>query len=86
MIKILCLVSAMNAGGAETFLMKIYRSLDKSLYQMDFCVNIREEGLYDAEIRQMGGEIYHIPSKSENRKEFAHSEKSWCDELYRKVV
>lgn len=71
MKRILCLVSAMNAGGAETFLMKIYRSLDKNLYQMDFCVNVNEEGLYDAEIKQMGGKIYHIPSKSENRKEFA---------------
>ena len=71
MTRILCLVSAMNAGGAETFLMKIYRGLDKNLYQMDFCVNVNEEGLYDAEIKQMGGKIYHIPSKSENRKEFA---------------
>ena len=71
MTRILCLVSAMNAGGAETFLMKIYRNLDKNLYQMDFCVNVNEEGLYDAEIKQMGGKIYHIPSKSENRKEFA---------------
>ena len=64
------MVSAMNAGGAETFLMKIYRNLDKTLYQMDFCVNINEEGFYDAEIEQMGGKIYHIPSKSENRKGF----------------
>ena len=29
------MVSAMNAGGAETFLMKIYRQLDKTKYQME---------------------------------------------------
>lgn len=72
MIRLLCLVSAMNAGGAETFLMKIYRSLDRSKYQMDFCVNIETDGLYDEEIRSMGGKIYHIPSKSENIKEFSN--------------
>ena len=71
MKRLLCLVSAMNTGGAETFLMKIYRKLDRTRYQMDFCVNIKEEGFYDAEIKSMGGKIFHIPSKSENRKEFA---------------
>ena len=60
----------MNAGGAETFLMKIYRQLDKSKYQMDFCVNIFEEGFYDNEIEQMGGKIFHIPSKSDDLKDF----------------
>lgn len=37
---------------------------------MDFCVNIKEEGFYDKEILEMGGRIYHIPSKSENLREF----------------
>lgn len=61
----------MNAGGAETFLMKVYRSLDKSQYQMDFCVNVQQEGFYDREIISLGGKIYHIPTKSENVKEFS---------------
>ena len=38
MKRLLCIVGSMNAGGAETFLMKIYRQLDKNEYQMDFCV------------------------------------------------
>jgi len=71
MKRLLCLVSAMNAGGAETFLMKLYRQLDKTKYQMDFCVNIFEEGYYDEEIRRLGGKIYQIPSKSSNAKEFS---------------
>lgn len=70
MERLLCLISGMNSGGAETFLMKMYRQLDKEKYQMDFCVNITENGFYDEEIRKMGGKIYHIPSKSENLKEF----------------
>ena len=70
MKRVLCILSCMNAGGAETFLMKIYRQLDRTKYQMDFCVNIFEEGFYDKEIIKMGGRIFHIPSKSDNLKEF----------------
>ena len=70
MKRILCIISGMNLGGAETFLMKLYRKLDKEFYQMDFCVNIKEEGVYDSEIIKMGGKIFHIPTKSENIKQF----------------
>lgn len=38
MKRVLCLISCMNTGGAETFLMKIYRQIDKTKYQMDFGV------------------------------------------------
>ncbi len=60
----------MNAGGAETFLMKIYRNINKAKYQMDFCVNIQEKGYYDNEIQELGGKLFYIPSKSQNIKEF----------------
>ena len=70
MERLLCLISGMNSGGAETFLMNTYRELDREKYQMDFCVNITKQGFYDEEIQRMGGRIYHIPSKSENLKEF----------------
>ena len=56
----------MNAGGAETFLMKTYRAMDKEKYQMDFCVNVQEKGYYEDEIYALGGKIFRIPSKSEN--------------------
>ncbi len=60
----------MNAGGAETFLMKVYRNIDRERYQMDFCINVKEKCFYEDEILAMGGKIYRIPSKSENLKEF----------------
>ena len=87
MIRILCIVSSMNAGGAETFLMKIYRRLDKSAYQMDFCVNTEEEGFYDAEIISMGGRIYHIPSKSKDIFKFSKQlHDIVCDNGYNNVM
>lgn len=70
MKRILCLISCMNAGGAETFLMKLYRQIDRTQYQLDFCINVREKCFYEDEILSLGGRIFRIPSKSENRKEF----------------
>ena len=64
MKRLLCIISAMNTGGAETFLMKLYRKLDRTKFQMDFCVNAPEKGFYDEEIASMGGRIYRIPCKS----------------------
>lgn len=64
MKRLLCIVGSMNAGGAETFLMKMYRQLDKSKYQMDFAVAVLEKGHYDDEILSMGGVIHHIVPKS----------------------
>ncbi len=61
-------MSSMNTGGAETFLMKQYRKLDRDKYQMDFCVNVAERGYYDDEIESLGGKIYRIPPKSQDFK------------------
>lgn len=52
MKRLLCIVSSMDRGGAETFLMKLYRSLDTKKYQMDFCVSKKEKGFYDDEIKK----------------------------------
>ncbi len=64
--KILCIVGNMNAGGAETFLMKIFRSLDKNEYQMDFYVNSVSKGFYEDEILRNGGVVFHSIPKSRN--------------------
>ena len=64
--RLLCIVSSMNRGGAETFLMKVYRQLDKSKYQIDFCVSKKKSGFYDEEIKKLGGKIFYVPPKSKN--------------------
>lgn len=70
MKRVLCLISGMNAGGAETFLMKLYRRLDKTKYQMDFCINVFDKCFYEEEIFALGGKIYRISSKSASRSSF----------------
>lgn len=70
MKRLLCILSSMDAGGAESFLMKVYRCLDRNNYQMDFCINVNNKCFYEDEIYNLGGKIYRIPSKSENVREF----------------
>lgn len=70
MKKALCITGSMNAGGAQTFMMKIMRNLDMSRYTLDFCVSIDEEGFFDKEILTLGGKIHHITSKTENSGKF----------------
>ena len=65
MRRALCLLSNMNAGGAETFLMKVFRELDRTRYVFDFCINVKERCFYEDEIESLGGKVYRIPSRSE---------------------
>lgn len=64
MIKILQVVGKMHRAGMETLIMNIYRNIDRSEIQFDFCVHSDEPGAYDNEIRKLGGNIYHLPSAS----------------------
>ena len=64
MKRLLCIVGGMNAGGAETFLMKIYRKMNKEIYQMDFCVAKQEKNFYEDEILSLGGKMHRITPKS----------------------
>lgn len=57
-------MNEMNTGGAETFLMKIFRALDKTRYQMDFYCMSQGEGFYEKEIISLGGRVYHSIPKS----------------------
>lgn len=60
-MRILQVIGAMDRGGAETFVMNLYRNVDRAKIQFDFLVNENRECDYDAEIREMGGHIYRIP-------------------------
>lgn len=64
MKRVLCIVSSLNTGGAETFLMKLYRTFDRNSYQMDFVVN--EAGIYDEEVKNLGGKIYTTPLRTKH--------------------
>ncbi len=62
--RLLCIVSALSAGGAETLLMKMFREIDRSSYMLDFVVSENTNGIYEDEVRKLGGKIYEIPLRS----------------------
>ncbi|MGD6942442.1 glycosyltransferase family 1 protein [Cytobacillus gottheilii] len=60
MDRVLQIVGAMNRGGIETFLMNLYRNIDRSKIQFDFLVHTDSKGAYDEEIKELGGRIFPI--------------------------
>lgn len=60
MIRVLHVVTIMNRGGLETFIMNVYRKIDRSKIQFDFLVHRDSKGDFDQEILSLGGRIYHI--------------------------
>ena len=67
MKRLLCIISSLDAGGAETFLMKVYRSLPIEEYQLDFVVSV-PNGCYTKEVLERGGKIFEIPKRTEDLK------------------
>ena len=63
-IKVLHVYRSMNRGGSETFIMNVYRNINRSKIQFDFLCTTNEKGLYDFEIENLEGRILHYDSFS----------------------
>ena len=59
-IRVLHVIGSMNCGGAETLIMNLFRTIDKTKIVFDFLVNTEQEAYYDREINELGGKIYRI--------------------------
>lgn len=57
-IRVLQVIGSMNMGGAENFIMNLYRNIDKEKIQFDFISH--KSGIFDDEIRKLGGKIYYL--------------------------
>lgn len=60
-IRVLHVVHGMDCGGAENFIMNVYRKIDKSKIQFDFLVHTNNKCYFDDEILKLGGIIYQMP-------------------------
>lgn len=60
-VRILHVVTSMDAGGIETMLMNIFRNIDRERIVFDFAVHRESEGHYDGEILSLGGKIHVFP-------------------------
>lgn len=57
-IRVLQVVYSMNRGGVETWLMHLFRNIDRKRFRMDFMTHTDKPGDYDEEIRALGGRIF----------------------------
>lgn len=61
-IRILNVVGRMDRGGIETFIMNVYRNIDRERVQFDFLAHYgKEDAHYNDEIKKLGGKIYEMP-------------------------
>lgn len=60
-IRVLCVFSTLNRGGAETMCMNLYRHIDRNKVQFDFVKHTEAVGDYEEEIGVLGGRIYAAP-------------------------
>lgn len=65
MKRILCILSSLDAGGAETFIMKVCRAIPSEQMQVDFIVSAGD-GCYTQEVLDRGGRIYKIPLRTQD--------------------
>ena len=50
----------MEAAGIQSFLMNMYRNLDREKVQFDFLVHYKEKQFFDDEIERLGGKVYRL--------------------------
>lgn len=60
-IRVLCVFSSLDRGGAESMCMNLYRNIDRELVQFDFVKHTNKTGAFEEEILSMGGKIFCAP-------------------------
>lgn len=60
-IRILCVFSRLDRGGAESMCMNLYRHMDRTRVQFDFVKHTPDIGVFEEEILALGGMIYEAP-------------------------
>ncbi|WP_294499777.1 glycosyltransferase [uncultured Gemmiger sp.] len=65
-IRVLQVMPAMDAGGMETFVMNVYRAIDRTQVQFDFLYHYNKPCFYDDEITALGGQITKLTIRQDN--------------------
>lgn len=60
-IRVLCVFSSLDRGGAESMCMNLYRHIDRSKVQFDFVKHTHNKGAFEDEIVSLGGRIFEAP-------------------------
>lgn len=60
MMRILHVFSILDVGGMESYVMNMYRHIDRTRIQFDFLVHHGRRGAFEDEIEEMGGRVFHM--------------------------
>ncbi len=78
MIRVLQVLPGLNRGGLETFVMNVYRTIDRNQIQFDFLTNMKR-GDYSDEIKNLGGRIFYISPRNNGIKKYCSNLKDFFD-------
>lgn len=81
-IRILHVVGSLGIGGIQSYLMSLYRKIDRTRIQFDFVVHIPTSDGYEEEVTHLGGKIYYIKNNAFVNKEWNIYHNFW-KEFYR---
>jgi glycosyltransferase involved in cell wall biosynthesis len=59
--RILHLLGTLDAGGVETWLAQVWRSIDRERFQFDFCTLGTHKGLFAPEVENLGAKVWRCP-------------------------
>lgn len=68
MIRVLHIMDSMGIGGIQSFVLNLYRSIDRNKMQFDFLLHREFHNQNEEEIRKLGGKIYFVPTRREGVK------------------
>ena len=60
-LRVLHVLGGLERGGAETFVMNIYRNIHRDSIQFDFVIHTTDHGAFYDEITSLGGRIFSCP-------------------------
>lgn len=61
-LRIVHVMGSLEAGGIQSFVMNVYRVIDRNYYQFDFVVEHHQNRFYESEIRELGGRVFYHES------------------------
>ena len=70
MKRVLQIMGGLKRGGLETFVMNMYRSIDRNEIQFDFLLAQVAGGDYEEEAKSFGANIYHLPARHKGYKAY----------------
>lgn len=70
MKKVLQITSALYRNGTETFIMNVFRKIDRNKVSFDFLLQTHVEGGYEEEAKELGANLYYYTPRKKNLKKY----------------